>query len=591
MNKLLFFLLLWGAGLTRAATFSTDGSVASVQAAINSAPEGSVITLPAGTFNWGNSIGSVFISGKGLTLQGSGNTTIIANGPKNSFSGVLQINTAGSSVPTRITGIYFNGGWSVGTNGKPGDPVYRIDNCTFDGNNSTEGVSPVMLSLFGGGWGLIDHCTFTAGGAAEMLHDNAYGFGNNPGWLNDVNPGTYKFVYLENDTFICTASTPYNTGCGATYGSQDVIRYCNFQFSKLDRHGDSTNLTSVGTRWYEVYNDNFNAEGNNQDAYMDLRDGSGVVFNITVSGSNAGAGYLKVDEDLRTASYPTIWQIGQGLGTPSTNNSPLYFWGLGSLTGNVGSSSNAIVSGQSYIVVNSPVGSAPPSNMKIRQRASDGLGSTYNYTPFTYPYPLDANGLPNPAGTGVMPIPTPVPATTPTPTPIPISFAIGGQVGTLYSVCNVRASAAGTLLGTQSQGTIGTIVDGPIPAALPGSPVINWWSITFPSGVSGWVGENALATVPTPTPTPTPNATPTPTPTPTPVPSPTPSPTPSATPSPTATPIPSVSPTVSPTPLPTSTPTPSATATPSPAVTPVPTYNTWEAKLQSWLNLNPPTAD
>jgi hypothetical protein len=278
--------------------YTTNGSSSDVQAAIDAAPQGATVTIPAGTFTWGSSIKTVLISGKGLTLAGAGasSTIINAQGPTYTSQGVLQVNTSGASASTRITGIYFSGGWTVGIEGSPGDPAYRIDNCTFDGNPSP--VNPVMLDVSGGGWGLIDHCTFTAGGAAEMIHDMAYGVGGTSGWTNDVNPGTYKFVYIEDCTFICTSTSPYNTGCGSFYGAQDVIRYCSFKYSKLDRHGDSGTPSNIGTRWYEIYNDTFDAGGNNQDAYMDLRDGSGVVFNITAAGTNTGAGYIKVTEDL-----------------------------------------------------------------------------------------------------------------------------------------------------------------------------------------------------------------------------------------------------------------------------------------------------
>lgn len=127
------------------------------------------------------------------------------------------------------------------------------------------------------------------------------------------------------------------------------------------------------------------------------------------------------------------------------------------------------------------------------------------------------------------------------PLPIPATkFVIGQSVTGTTATITVRSTPAGTSVGSQNQGVIGTVTAGP--TAMPANPTIldnvatNWWNVSFPSGASGWVGEIVLtaATSPTPTPTPSPTATPKPLPTPTATPSPTPTPTPS--PSPTATP-------------------------------------------------------
>jgi hypothetical protein len=69
-------------------------------------------------------------------------------------------------------------------------------------------------------------------------------------------------------------------------------------------------------------------------------------------------------------------------------------------------------------------------------------------------------------------------------------FAIGNQV-TPASIVNVRSTPAGTLLGTQPVGAIGTVTAGPAFAALSGQNVW-WWNVNFTAGVSGWVGEDSL---------------------------------------------------------------------------------------------------
>jgi probable HAF family extracellular repeat protein len=70
-----------------------------------------------------------------------------------------------------------------------------------------------------------------------------------------------------------------------------------------------------------------------------------------------------------------------------------------------------------------------------------------------------------------------------------------GQVPPNSSI-NVRSTPAGTLVGAQLNGVVGVINAGPVSA--PANPAIlngvttPWWNVTFPSGVSGWVGQIVL---------------------------------------------------------------------------------------------------
>ena len=61
---------------------------------------------------------------------------------------------------------------------------------------------------------------------------------------------------------------------------------------------------------------------------------------------------------------------------------------------------------------------------------------------------------------------------------------------------NVRRTPAGALIGTQPNGVVGVIKAGPA-SAPPNPAILNdvttpWWNVTFPSGVSGWVGQIVL---------------------------------------------------------------------------------------------------
>lgn len=152
--------------------------------------------------------------------------------------------------------------------------------------------------------------------------------------------------------------------------------------------------------------------------------------------------------------------------------------------------------------------------------------------------------------------PTPTPTATPTATPV-TTFALQSSVTPTTQV-NVRQTAAGTLIGTQSAGAVGVVYAGPKVASL-NNISTNWYQLQFPSGISGWVGSDFLVQAqgpPPPTPTPSPTAT------------------------------------------------PSATPTPIPTATPAQTFNKWNAalsaeektnptadQLNAWWKSNPATAD
>ena len=126
----------------------------------------------------------------------------------------------------------------------------------------------------------------------------------------------------------------------------------------------------------------------------------------------------------------------------------------------------------------------------------------------------------------VTPTPTPTPTPVITTTPTLGMFTVGQRVQTTANL-NVRSTPTitGTLLGTQSAGSQGSVVSGPV--AQGG---YNWWQINYDSGADGYSVENYLVAQSTPAPAPAPAPEPepiiAPVPEPTPVPTPTPTPTP-----------------------------------------------------------------
>jgi pimeloyl-ACP methyl ester carboxylesterase len=74
------------------------------------------------------------------------------------------------------------------------------------------------------------------------------------------------------------------------------------------------------------------------------------------------------------------------------------------------------------------------------------------------------------------------------------AFSIGDRVQANGTV-NVRATAAGTLLGTQSSGSQGAVIGGPTVATLNGTSY-TWYNINFDSGTDGWVADIGLISAP-----------------------------------------------------------------------------------------------
>ena len=57
---------------------------------------------------------------------------------------------------------------------------------------------------------------------------------------------------------------------------------------------------------------------------------------------------------------------------------------------------------------------------------------------------------------------------------------------------NVRATPAGAVAGTRAAGDLGTVVAGPVTAALPGGRLLVWWQVDWATGADGWSFEGGL---------------------------------------------------------------------------------------------------
>ena len=87
--------------------------------------------------------------------------------------------------------------------------------------------------------------------------------------------------------------------------------------------------------------------------------------------------------------------IATSAANTAQNPSPIYIWGndsncqpMPAVTANYTPNTNIALNTQFF------VSATQPGSMKRWQQAADTSSTTYSYTSFVYPYPLDTNGLP-----------------------------------------------------------------------------------------------------------------------------------------------------------------------------------------------------
>jgi hypothetical protein len=364
----------------RAATLKAAScSSSDVQSAINAANDGDIVLVPAGTCAWSPQVQL----NKGITLQGgSGGTTTIT-------SAAAIVITAGTGAPTRLTGFTFTGfGTSndgdvrISTTSKT--TTYRVDHNIF-----TSSSNPTFIAQWGIGPGLIDHNTLTCS-QGEMIHNLGQGASDTSGWTTNVTPGGSQMTFIEDNTFTNTNSTYVSSGIQSYYGARTVARHNTFNWAQIDQHGTAG---MIGARWWEFYENTFNPQGHNDCCAMHIRAGSGVIWNNHLTGNWTGSppAISLFEED---SGYPALYQIGRGI---NQTLSPAYVWGNDS-TIPIGSASSNVVQGRDFFVL-----SSKPATLVREQLTTDAASTTYNYVPFTYPYPLDASGLPTSVAQGPRP--------------------------------------------------------------------------------------------------------------------------------------------------------------------------------------------
>ena len=380
-------------------TWTSTLDTSSISTCITNAATGDVINVASGSA----SISVTVPNTKGLSIiGGNGGTSTVTNGT------AIVVNS-NATTGTRVSGFTFtnaggNGTSDVQFNGSTSSAMYRLDHCNF-----TNAALSIFVELSGNGPGLIDHNSFTGAGASEEIHNLAMGPSSNAGWQDNITPGSPLMVYLEDNTFSTPDPTYICSGIESYYGSRNVLRHNTLSFCQIDQHGTAG---SIGARWWEIYNNTISVPaGRSQCCDIVVRDGSGVIYNNHQSlGSGSSGGDIELYAET-SGTWPVSWQIGAGLNDYTTgytpcaaasggagtglNTAPAQVWGNDSaLTVNTNGNPNGTV----YINEDFLVSGSQPASMHWIEKSGDTCSTTYTYSPFTYPYPLNANGLPNPNG-------------------------------------------------------------------------------------------------------------------------------------------------------------------------------------------------
>ena len=396
--KRLFILIsfLLGASIAHAACSGSSptrtaasAANADVQVCVTAAVNGDTILVPAGTVSYGTTAVDI-PNTKCLTINGQGGVTI-----SSAYGFTMEPTTTCES---RITGFGFT---SSGGN-PPTTPInvtsttstycYRIDHNTFSNT-----ARSIFLVVSGNGPGLIDHNSFNGGGASEEIHNLGMGASSEAGWQDTIVPGGSQMVFIENNTFSTSSTTVYCSALEAYYGARTVARYNTLNYCQLDEHGTNGN---IGVRWFEFYNNVFNNLNQNQSTAIAIRAGAGVIFGNTTTGNNSSdPQYLDIYYDGPSGTWPMAWQPGSGYNGYTTphgscsgprNTAPIYIWAnpaLWTMSLNAGGVAAAVAANRDFFL-----SASQPGSMSWMESSTDTCSTTYTYTPYTYPHPLDTSG-------------------------------------------------------------------------------------------------------------------------------------------------------------------------------------------------------
>ena len=273
------------AGTTAPKTVNADScNVSDVQRATNHANAGDTVVIPAGTCTWT----STLTVSTAVTLIGTtrGATVIVDNVDRSRCRDhpAIFLNIT-ANLPWRLANFTIQG--SAADPGNCSENVkvvtnshaFRLDHITFN-NMQTTGIK-----LDGDAWGLIDHCMFNGDHKRGVLiHHTTWGkvgaWGDSS-WAQPDTLGTNQAVFVEDSSFNIT----HALGVGSVaceHGGRCVVRYNN-PLPYIGTHGTDSTARVRSIRHIEVYNNTFNDNGAAVTQGMQLRGGTALFFNNTIT--------------------------------------------------------------------------------------------------------------------------------------------------------------------------------------------------------------------------------------------------------------------------------------------------------------------
>ncbi|HVU33785.1 MAG TPA: hypothetical protein VHE61_10145 [Opitutaceae bacterium] len=304
-------------------TFTTTGLQADVSAAIAAATDGCVIRIPTGTFTWGASRSAIAVN-KAVVLEGAGPGNTIINldptGPTGTTA-TIQITAAAT-----IKGFTLNGAASVVAFSTSTTSGWRITDITYNAGTDT-----AYFCFVDQGYGLIDSCNITGGGGTDEL---IFVRGPLNSWQTPNSLGGANNTFIED----CTFNGPGYV-CDANANARVVVRFCTITGQmKIDGHGFASN-SPRGIREIEVYNNHWTYNASGAFWEIELRGGTGMVFNNVSDMTSAGlAWYSLTDYGYQAIwpnfgsqyqtplNYPLTDQIGVGTDPKAEASEPMYSW-------------------------------------------------------------------------------------------------------------------------------------------------------------------------------------------------------------------------------------------------------------------------
>jgi hypothetical protein len=433
-----------------------------VQTQVNAAQDGDIVSVPAGSCTWTT---PVSWSNKNISVLGAGacgspgcstGTVIsstggaifsIINSSKSGFRisslTIKGVSTGGKCIYIDSTASYtLVKGWRV-------DHIY-FDFSTAGKSGSSLGAYPVYIVGIAN-YGLVDHITYKGGGYGHVILSS---WGAPDGWPVKMPGGTGggswtlpldlpindNAVYVEDSTWLIapghyiSAVNDMNVGSGRMVFRHNQVTNAYFQTHYIGNY----NPARGGAAWVEVYNNTFHATDSNWYRAVDIKSGTGVVYNngLLDSYGTIDMIYPRSCVEANTSTYgqcdgshswdgntpeehgwPCLDQIGRAPGATqwpqksgyNSNTSgytgqvlpqvsiPLYFWNNGR---NAGCANGGICNPPLNAVVNpewpnctttyhlKTTGDPQPHAGGVLDFVNNGFTPKPNYQAYTYPHPL-----------------------------------------------------------------------------------------------------------------------------------------------------------------------------------------------------------